>query len=165
MTNSRIVLICLLSWLMFLPGVTFAPFLYFLDIVNALGFTFGIAVLWRYAPGAAWVLLNALRGRPLGRGAMLIFGIEQTWAAMVIRTSAIWYWRYLKEPDGGLDSLPMAIAAYLIIGGGACHATASAMREDDVEVPLLSGRLLWGALGCGLALGAGIAAGRWNGAS
>lgn len=165
MTNSRVVLLCLLSWLAFIPGLWFAPFVYFLDVVNALGFTFGVAVLWRYAPGAVWVVINAIRGKRLGRGAMLVFGIEQTWAAMVIRTCAIWWWRWLGEPDGGLDSVPMAIAAFLIIGGGACHAAASASREDDIEVPVLSARLLWGALGSGLILGAGIAAGRWNIAS
>ena len=52
----------------------------------------------------------------------------------------------MLEPDGGLDSLPMAIAAYLIIGGGACHLAASTMKEDCVEAPALSARLLWSAM-------------------
>lgn len=161
MTNNRIIIAVLLSWLLFIPGVTWAPFLYFLDFINALGFTFGCAVLWRYAPGALWALLAALRGQSIGRGAMLVLGIIQTWLAMVIRTAAIWNWRWFREPDGGLDSVAMAIAAYLIIGGGACHQAASTMPEDHVQRPRLSAWLLWGALVAGLMLGAGIAYGRW----
>lgn len=90
MTNNRIVIACLLSWLLFIPGVIWPPLLYFLDFVNALGFTFGAAVLYRYAPGGFWALLHVLRGRPIGRGAMLVLGIDQTWLAMIVRTAAIW---------------------------------------------------------------------------
>lgn len=163
MTNNRIIIAGLLSWLLFIPGMVWSPFLYFLDFVNALGFTFGCAVLWRYLPGGFWAILNALTARPVGRGAMLVLGIVQTWMAMVVRTAAIWNWRWLGEPDGGLDSVAMAIAAYLIIGGGACHLAASTMPEDHVQRPRLSGWLLWGALVVGLLLGAGIAYGRWYG--
>lgn len=161
MTNNRIVLACFLSWLVFIPSIIWFQFTYFLDFVNALGFTFGCAVLWRYMPGGFWALLKVGRGKPIGRGEMLVLGIVQTWLAMIVRTSAIWNWRWLGEPDGGLDSIPMAIAAYLIIGGGACHLAASAMPEDHIQRPRLSGWLLWGALGTGIVLGAGIAYGRW----
>lgn len=160
MTNNRIILACLLSWLVFIPGVIWSPFAYFLDFVNALGFTFGCAVLWRYGLGAFWALLKVARGKPIGRGEMLVLGIVQTWFAMIVRTCAIWQWRWLREPDGGLDSIPMAIAAYFIISGGACHLAASTMPEDHIQRPRLSGRLLWGALGSGIVLGAGIAYGR-----
>jgi hypothetical protein len=110
MTNNRIVAAVLLSWLLFFPAVASAPLLYVLDIINALGFTFGAAVLWRYIPGAIWALRGVLRGRPIGRGSMLVLGIVQTWAAMVIRTCAIWQWRWQGEPDAGLDSITMAAA-------------------------------------------------------
>lgn len=160
MTNNRIVLACLLAWLLFIPGVTWPPMLYFLDFVNALGFTFGCAVLWRYTPGGFWAMLKVITGHQIGRGEMLVLGIVKTWLAMVIRTGAIWHWRWLGEPDGGLDSIPMAIAAYLIIGGGACHLSASTMPADCVQRPRLSAQLLWGALVTGLVLGAGIAYGR-----
>jgi hypothetical protein len=161
MTNNRIIIAGLLSWLLFIPGLIWSPFFYFLDFINAMGFTFGCAVLWRYLPGGFWTLLNAVRGRPVGRGAMLVLGIVQTWLAMIIRTGAIWQWRLLGEPDGGLDSTAMAIAAYLIIGGGACHLAASTMPEDHIQRPRLSAWLLWGALLAGLVLGTGIAFGRW----
>jgi hypothetical protein len=160
MTNNRIVLACLLSWLLFIPGITWAPFSYFLDFINALGFTFACAVLWRYMPGAFWALLRIIRGKPIGRGEMLVLGIVQTWLAMIVRTCAIWNWRFLLEPDRGLDSIPMAIAAYFIIGGGCCHLAASTMPEDHIQRPRLSGWLLWGALGSGIVLGASIAYGR-----
>lgn len=161
MTNNRIIIVGLLSWVLFIPGMIWSPFFYFLDFINALGFTFGCAVLWRYLPGGFWAVFSALRGWPVGRGAMLVLGIVQTWLAMVVRTAAIWNWRWMGEPDGGLDSVPMAIAACLIIGGGACHLAASTMPEDHVQRPRLSGWLLWGALVAGFALGAGIAFGRW----
>lgn len=161
MTNNRIVIACMLSWLLFVPAVA-APILYVLDFINALGFTLGMAVLWRYLPGGTWAVIHALRGETIGRGAMLILGIVQTWIAMVARTLAIWHWRWLGEPEGGLDSFWMAAAATLIIGGGACHLAASAMPDDCVEVPKLSARLLLGALVSGLVLGAAIAYGRWS---
>lgn len=164
MTNSRVVIACLLSWLLFLPAVTWVPLLYVLDFVNALGFTFGTLVLWRYAPGAFWALRCVLRGQPIGRGSMLVLGIVKTWLAMVIRTLAIWRWRWLGEPVGGLDSFTMALAAWLIIGGGVCHLVASTMPDDRVECPQLSGRFLWGAIIAGLTLGACIAYGRFNAA-
>lgn len=161
MTNNRIVVACFLSWLVFLPAVGWAPLLYVLDFINALGLTFGAAVLWRYMPGALWSLCKVLGGRPIGRGSMLVLGIIQTWLAMVGRTCLIWYWRWFSEPLGGLDSVGMAAVAWLIIGGGACHAAASAMKEDHIEVPALSAKLLWGALVSGLLLGAAIAFCRW----
>jgi len=163
MTNNRIVIACLLSWLLFIP-VTWTPILYALDFVNALGFTFGAVVLWRYTPGAFWALYMIARGKPIGRGAMLVLGIVQTWLAMIVRTLAIWRWRWLVEPVGGLDSIVMAFAAWLIIGGGVCHLAASTMPADKVECPQLSARLLWGALVAGLMLGACIAYGRSNAA-
>jgi hypothetical protein len=162
MTNNRIVVVILLSWLLFFPAIGWGPLLYVLDVINALGFTFGAAVLWRYIPGAIWALRGVLRGKPIGRGSMLVLGIVQTWAAMVIRTCTIWQWRWLGEPNGGLDSVSMAVAAFLIIGGGACHAQASTMTADNVQVPELSAKLLWSALASGLILGAGIAYGRWE---
>ena len=63
MTNNRIVIACLLSWLAFIPGVTWPPLLYFLDIVNALGFTFGFAVMWRYTPGCGLGAGSGVPGR------------------------------------------------------------------------------------------------------
>lgn len=160
MTNNRIVLACLLSWLIFIPSMIWSPFAYFLDFVNALGFTFGVAVLYRYSMGGFWALMKIGRGKSISRGEMLVLGIVQTWLAMIVRTCAIWNWRWLGEPDGGLDSIPMAIAAYFIIGGGVCHLAASAMPEDYVQRPRLSAWLLWGALAAGIVLGAGIAYGR-----
>lgn len=162
MTNNRVVIACLLSWILFIPSITWVPFLYFSDFLNALGFTFGCAVLWRYSIGGFWALLKVGRGKPIGRGEMLVLGIVQTWLAMIVRTSAIWNWRFLGEPDGGLDSIPMAIAAYLIIGGGACHAQASTMPDDHIERPRLGAKLIWGALASGVVLGVGIAYGRWT---
>lgn len=161
MTNNRIVVACLLSWLLFFPAIGWAPLLYVLDIINALGFTLGTVVLLRYMPGATWALWLLFKGHPLGRGEMLVLGIVQTWLAMVGRTLLIWRWRWLLEPVGGLDNVGMAIVAWLIIGGGACHAAASTMKADDVQVPELSAKLLWSALAAGLILGAGIAYGRW----
>jgi hypothetical protein len=93
---------------------------------------------------------------------MLVLGIVQTWTAMIGRTVAIWRWRWLAEPLGGLDSVSMAAVAWLIIGGGACHLAASAMPDDHIERPQMSARLLWGALASGLVLGAAIACGRWT---
>lgn len=162
MTNNRIVVAVLLSWLLFFPAVGWGPLLYVLDFINALGFTFGAAVLWRYIPGAIWALRGILRKRPIGRGSMLVLGIVQTWAAMVGRTLLIWRWRWLLEPVGGLDSVGMSICAMLIIGGGACHLQASTMQADDDHAPELSAKLLWSSLAAGLILGAGIAYGRWK---
>lgn len=162
MTNNRIVAATLLSWLLFFPAVGWLPLLYVLDGINALGLTYGLAVLWRYTPGAIWALRGVLRRRPIGRGSMLVLGIEQTWLAMIGRTLLIWHWRWLKEPDAGLDSIPMAIVAWLIIGGGACHLQASTMKADNVQVPELSAQLQWSAIVAGLVLGAGIAYGRWR---
>lgn len=162
MTNNRVVLATLLSWLLFFPAVGWLPLIYVLDIINALGFTFGTAVLFRYIPGGVWALRGVLRGKPIGRGSMLVLGIIQTWVAMVGRTLLIWRWRWLGEPDGGLDSIGMAVCAMLIIGGGACHLQASTMRSDNAQVPELSAKLLWSALVAGLVLGAGIAYGRWK---
>jgi hypothetical protein len=162
MTNNRVVAATLLSWLLFFPAVGWGPILYVLDIINALGLTFGAAVLWRYLPGALWALRGVLRKRPIGRGSMLVLGIVQTWIAMVGRTLLIWHWRWLGEPDGGLDSVGMAVVAWLIIGGGACHLQASTMKADNVQVPELSAKLQWSALVVGVVLGAGIAVGRWR---
>lgn len=162
MTNNRIVIAILLSWLLLLPGLLWPPLLYLLDFINALGFTFGCTVLYRYLPGAFWALLRVFRGKPIGRGAMLVLGIDQTWLAMIIRTVAIWQWRYMGEPDGGLDTIKMTMAAFLIIGGGACHLQASTMPDDFVELPRLSAKLLWGALISGLILGGCISFGRWT---
>jgi hypothetical protein len=150
-TNNRIVVATLLSWLLFV-----------LDFINALGLTYGVAVLVRYLPGAIWALRGVLKKRPIGRGSMLVLGIVQTWIAMIGRTLLIWHWRWLGEPDGGLDSLGMAFVAWLIIGGGACHLQASTMKADNVQVPELSARLQWSALVAGLVIGAGIAYGRWR---
>lgn len=161
MTNNRMVVAILISWALLIPGVVFSPLLYLFDFINALGFTLGAAVLYRYLPGAFWAILCALKGKPIGRGAMLVLGIAQTWLAMIVRTSAIWNWRWHGEPDGGLDSLPMTIAAYLIIGGGICHLAASTMREDYIERPHLSARLIGGSLAAGFLLGAVIAYTRW----
>lgn len=162
MTNNRIVIAVILSWLAFFPAVGWLPLLYVLDIINALGLTYGAAVLWRYLPGAIWALRGALKRRPIGRGSMLVLGIVQTWVAMVGRTMLIWHWRWLGEPDGGLDSVGMAVVAWLIIGGGACHLQASTMRADDVQVPKLSAKLQWSAIVVGAVLGLGIAYGRWR---
>lgn len=162
MTNNRIVIATLLSWLLFFPAVGWGPLLYVLDIINALGLTYGLAVLVRYLPGAIWALRGVLRRRPIGRGSMLVLGIVQTWIAMVGRTLLIWHWRWLREPDGGLDSIGMAIVAWLIIGGGACHLQASTMKADNVQVPALSAKLQWFALGAGFIIGVGIAYGRWR---
>jgi hypothetical protein len=162
MTNNRVVAATLLSWLLFFPAAGWGPILYVLDVINALGLTFGAVVLWRYLPGAVWALRGALRRQPIGRGSMLVLGIVQTWIAMVGRTLLIWHWRWLGEPDGGLDSIGMAAVAWLIIGGGACHLQASTMKADDVQVPELSAKLQWSALVVGVVLGAGIAVGRWR---
>lgn len=162
MINNRIIIAIVLSWLLFVPSIIWTPLLYLLDFINAFGFTLGCAALWRYTPGAYWAMLYALRGHSLGRGSMLVLGIVQTWLAMILRTAAIWQWRWLGEPDGGLDSVMMAVAAYLIIGGGACHVQASTMKEDKVEVPRLSAGLVGGSLIAGLLIGAGIAYWRWT---
>lgn len=160
MTNNRIVAACLLSWLVFIPAVGWSQLLYVLDFINALGFTFGVATLWRYTPGAVWAVRQVFRGKPIGRGSMLVLGIIQTWIAMIGRTCLIWNWRYYGEPEGGLDSIGMAAVAWLMIGGGACHQAASAMKEDGAETPVLTAKLLWGSLIAGLFLGGGIAYGR-----
>lgn len=162
MTNNRIVVATLLSWLLFFPAVGWLPLLYVLDIINALGLTYGLVVLVRYLPGAIWALRGVLRGKPIGRGSMLVLGIVQTWLAMVGRTLLIWRWRWLGEPDGGLDSIGMAVVAYLILGGGACHLQASTMKADNVQVPELSARLQWSAVVVGVVVGLGIAYGRWK---
>lgn len=162
MTNNRIVVATLLSWLLFFPAVGWLPLLYVLDIINALGFTYGAGVLIRYTPGAIWALRGVLKKRPIGRGSMLVLGIVQTWLAMFGRTGLIWHWRWLGEPEGGLDSIGMSICAMLIIGGGACHLQAASMKADNVQVPELSAKLQWSAIVAGLILGAGIAYGRWR---
>jgi hypothetical protein len=166
-TNNRVVIVCTLAWVVFLPVLIGAQqagrILYLLDFLNAGGFTFGWLVLWRYTPAALRAARDAFMGRRLlGRGAMLVIGIVKTWAAMLVRTHALWWWRWVGEPDGGLDSIPMAIAAALILGGGACHVVASAMKEDAFDVPPLSARMLWGALIASLVLGAVIAGARWS---
>ena len=99
---------------------------------------------------------------PIGRGAMLILGIETTWFAMVARSLILWVWRWYGEPDGGLDGFDMAFIALTIICGGACHLAASTMSEDNVEVPRFNARLFKMAGASGLLLGAGIAFGRYS---
>lgn len=162
MTNNRVVAICFLSWALFWPLALLVPRLYFFDYINAFGLSFGVAVLWRYGPDALLALKQALVDRQaIGRGQMLILGIETTWIAMVGRTVALWVWRWRGEPDGGLDGLDMAFVAWLIITGGAFHLAASAMPADQIQMPKMTARLLRLAAALGALLGTGIAAGRW----
>jgi hypothetical protein len=166
MTRANgIVTICLLALVLFWPGYFLLPasgVVYALDVVNALGFTVGVVVLWRYSSGAALALYCLFIERaPLTKGPLLVLGIWQTWAAMVLRTIIIWQWRYRGEPDFGLDIAGMAFAAMLMLPGGACHLLASAMPSDSVQIPKLGARLLWSAVAVGLLLGAVIATMRW----
>lgn len=160
MINNRVVIATFASWILFLPGLLL-PRLYFFDIINAMGFTVGLAVLWRYAPGGWSATVKAFSGQRVGRGDLLVLGIVKTWVAMVARTSLLWWWRWAGEPEGWLDGWPLAVVAWLVIGGGLCHLAASVMPAEEIELPKISARLLKGAMASGVILGAVIAAGRW----
>lgn len=163
--NNSIVFVCLLLVAAFLPvylALSHQSIPYLLDFTNALGFTVGMPVLWRYTPGALFAIRQVLFHRqPLSKGPLLVLGIALTWAAMVMRTAIIWRWRYLGEPDLGLDNAGMALAAMLMVPGGACHLLASAMPTDNVQIPRLGASLLTGGLVSGVFLGAAIAYLRW----
>jgi hypothetical protein len=158
---ASLVLLALFWPLYFLMPQTAVP--YILDFINALGFTVGIPVLWRYGPGAGLAIHKVLIKRcQLTKGPLLVLGIELTWFAMVLRTLLIWSWRYGLEPSGGLDNAGMAFAALLMIPGGSCHLLASAMPYDNVQIPKLGASMLAGAIACGIALGTIIAFLRWS---
>jgi hypothetical protein len=161
---SRIVLLCLLSWVVFWPVAIFSPRLYLFDFINAVGVTFGSSVLWRYGP-AAWVAIQGTFQRTLSRGHLLVLGIETTWLAMVLRTLILWVWRWYGEATGGLDGIDTAFAAWIIVTGGVFHLLASALPDADyVEeppVPPIEGRILLWSLIAGVVLGALIAGSRW----
>lgn len=161
---SRIVLICLVSWIAFWPVAIFAPRLMLFDFVNAIGLSFGASVLWRYGP-ASWIAIRGTWRRTLTRGHLLVLGIETTWLAMVMRTLILWRWRWIGEVTGGLDGFDTAFAAWIIVTGGVFHLLASALPDadppGDPPLPPVEGRILILSLLAGLALGALIAGSRW----
>lgn len=165
LTNNRVVAAYLILLVLFWPAYLVMPARavpYILDIINALGLTAGVPVLWRYGPDAYRAIKKVLIDHcPLTRGPLLVLGIELTWSAMVIRTIHIWAWRYYGESDGGLDTSIMAFAALLIVPGGACHLLASTMPHDNVSISRLSTSILAGSALCGVALGAIVALLRW----
>lgn len=165
LTNNRVVAAYLVLLVLFWPAYLGTPpwiVPYSLDIINALGFTVGIPVLWRYSPGAYLAIRKVLLDRhPLTRGPLLVLGIELTWAAMVMRTVHIWTWRYYGEASGGLDTSIMAFAALLMVPGGACHLLASTMPYDNASIPRLNTSIIVGSALCGGALGFIVALLRW----
>jgi hypothetical protein len=162
MSNISAVLGCFLSWFLIWPIMIWAPRLYLLDYINAFGLAFGLTVIWRYGPGAIVTIGRALRASPpITRGDMLTLGIALTWIAMVARTVVLWRWRWLDEPDGGLDGADVAFVAWIIISGGVCHLIASTMKDQYTEAPALSERLVIGVTAVGLVLGTLIATGRY----
>jgi hypothetical protein len=98
---SRIVLVCLLSLIGFWPVAIISPRLIMFDFINAIGLSFGLAVLWRYGP-AAWQAIRCALRKQLSRGHLLVLGIETTWIAMVSRTLILWHWRWVGEIAVGL---------------------------------------------------------------
>jgi hypothetical protein len=161
---SRIVLVCLLSWIAFWPVAILSPRLYLFDFINAIGVTFGCAVLWRYGP-ASWMAIQRTLQRTLSRGHLLVLGIETTWIAMVMRTIILWMWRWSGEPAVGLDGLDTAFAAWIIATGGVFHLLASALPDADPPeeppLPPLEGKILLWSLIAGIVLGAFTAGSRW----
>jgi len=161
---SRIVMLCLLSWVIFWPVAIFAPRLYLFDFINAIGVMFGVAVLWRYGPSSC-VAIQRTWQRTLSRGHLLVLGIETTWLAMVMRTVILWRWRWIGEPDNGLDGVDTAFAAWIIVTGGVFHLLASALPDADLPeeppVPPIEVRFMALSLIAGIVLGAFIAGSRW----
>ena len=141
----------LLSWALFWPIAYFVPREYLFDVVNALGISLGGSVLFAYAPG----VVDAIR-RPddLKKAHYLILGIVATWVAMVARTAYLWGWRWLGEPEGGLDATFVAFIGWLVISGGVLHLLAPKVLEGTV--PRTGWFGLWVALVVGLVLGASI---------
>lgn len=162
MSVNRIVIAGLLLLVLFWPiyGIANPTYvLYLFDVLNALGITIGIPVLWRYAPGAVLAIRDILYGGgQLTKGPLLVLGITETWMAMIMRTVLIWYWRYSGELDSGLDSIGMAFAATLIIPGGICHLMASVMPSDNYVMPKIGYSVLVWSLILGFVLGGGVAA-------
>lgn len=163
--NNRIVLSALLLLVVFWPLYLVFPEVivpYVLDILNAMGVTIGLPVLWRYIPGAFIAIKQAIMTRkPLTKGPLLTIGITLTWMAMIIRTTHLWEWRYYREPESGLDTSVMAFAALLILPGGVCHLIASTMVADNYQVPKFGKSLMVGSGLCGVALGTIVALLRW----
>jgi hypothetical protein len=160
---SRIVLVCLLSLIGFWPVAIISPRLIMFDFINAIGLSFGLAVLWRYGP-AAWQAIRCALRKQLSRGHLLVLGIETTWVAMVSRTLILWHWRWVGEIATGLDGLDTAFAAWIIVTGGVFHLLASALPDaqpDDDPIPTIEGRVLIWSLLSGILLGAAIAGARW----
>jgi hypothetical protein len=154
--RNRIIVWCIAALILFFPIAHFLPRMLVFDIVNAVGLVIGIYVLWAYSPGA----IKAINGDKLERVHFLVLGIIATWIAMICRTVYLWTWRYMGEPEGGLDHLSVAFIAFLICVGGVFHLLAPRVLDGNVPRTSLN-HLVW-ALCLGGCLAFGIWLLRWS---
>lgn len=152
MRNSAVVL-CLWFLILFWPLALVMPRELLFDGINALGVTLGIAVLLSYAGGVVDAIKNSNR---LQQGHYLVLGIFATWVAMIGRTAWLWGWRWMGEPQYGLDHILVAFVAWLIIVGGILHLLSP--RVIDGNVPEDGWIHLMGALATGGVLWAVVVA-------
>jgi hypothetical protein len=129
MRRNQILISCLLAWLAFWPMAWMMPRLPLFDIINSLSVSIGIFVLWAYLPG---VVAALRKGDDLDKAHFLILGIFITWIAMISRTNWLWGWRYLGEPEGGLDHVLVAFIAWLVVTGGVFHLLAPRVLDGNV---------------------------------
>jgi hypothetical protein len=136
--RNKIIVWCIAAIALFFPAAYFLPRMLVFDFVNAVGVVIGFYVLWAYFPGA----IKAIREPTLERVHFLVLGIIATWIAMIGRTVYLWTWRYLGEPDGGLDHLSVAFIAFLIVIGGVFHLLAPRVLDGNVPRTSLA-HLIW----------------------
>ena len=153
MMRNNAVALCLWFLILFWPLAFVMPRELLFDGINALGVTLGIAVLWSYSAGVADAFRSSAH---LQRGHYLVLGIFATWIAMISRTLWLWGWRWMGEPEFGLDHILVAFVAWLIIIGGILHLLSP--RVIDGNVPRDGWYHLMGALATGAILWAIIAA-------
>jgi CDP-diglyceride synthetase len=154
--RNKIIVWCIAAIVLFFPVAYFMPRMLVFDAVNAVGIVIGIYVLWAYFPGA----VKAINGDKLERVHFLVLGIIATWIAMIARTVYLWTWRYMGEPEGGLDHLSVAFIAFLIVVGGVFHLLAPRVLDGNVPRTSLS-HLMW-AISLGACLAFGIWLLRWS---
>jgi hypothetical protein len=129
MGNNKITASIFASIVLFWIIAPFVPRMHLFDLINALSFVLGLFVLYAYWPG----VVEAYASRDeLKRSHYLILGIVATWCAMIARTVWLWTWRFMEEPEGGLDHIGVAFIAYLIVVGGTLHLIAPKVLEGEV---------------------------------
>lgn len=159
MLRNRVIQVCLLIWVAFVPAAAVLPRLYLFDLINALTTGIGGAVVVAFLPGMRESIRRLRRPGAVEAGHYLVLGLLIFTSMWVFRTDWIAIWRTLDEPERGLDHIVFAFAAWCVFPAAVLLLLSPKLLHGSV--PRAGWTMLWNALGLAALLFVALVCWRW----